>query len=100
MASAKRFVYVLRSCASPPKYYIGLTADVNARLAAHNDGDSRHTASRRPWELHVVIQFSTEQAATRFERYLKSGSGRAFARCHFDSAGGAIEPASRQSVSI
>jgi hypothetical protein len=31
----------------------------------------------------VVIEFSTEEAAVRFERYLKSGSGRAFTKHHF-----------------
>jgi hypothetical protein len=31
-----------------------------------------------PWSLVVSIEFSTENAARRFERYLKTGSGRAF----------------------
>jgi putative endonuclease len=52
---------------------------VNARLAGHNAGRCRHTVSRRPWQLHVVIEFSDEPTAICFERYLKSGSGRAFA---------------------
>jgi putative endonuclease len=34
--------------------------------------------------LHVVIAFSDEARAIRFERYLKSGSGRAFAKRHFE----------------
>ena len=38
----------------------------------------------RPWKLLVVLEFPTEQQAIRFERYLKSGSGRAFAKRHFD----------------
>jgi hypothetical protein len=29
------------------------------------------------------MEFPTEQAAVRFEKYLKSGSGRAFAKRHF-----------------
>jgi predicted GIY-YIG superfamily endonuclease len=82
MARDKRFVYVLRN--SAPKFYIGLTSDVNARLADHNNGRCPHTASRRPWLLHVVIEFSDEPRAVRFERYLKSGSGRAFAKRHFE----------------
>jgi putative endonuclease len=83
MAGDKRFVYVLRNSDQNPKFYIGLTSDVVARLADHNTGRP-HTASRRPWQLHVVIEFSDEQRAIRFERYLKSGSGRAFARRHFE----------------
>jgi hypothetical protein len=42
-----------------------------------------HTAKYRPWRQHVVVEFSTEVAAVAFERYLKSGSGRAFAERHF-----------------
>jgi len=41
------------------------------------------TAALRPWSLLVSIEFSTERAASAFERYLKSGSGRAFAKRHF-----------------
>jgi predicted GIY-YIG superfamily endonuclease len=31
--------------------YIGITDNVERRLKDHNDGISRWTASRRPWEL-------------------------------------------------
>ena len=37
----------------------------------------------RPWHLHVTIELPDEQRAIDFERYLKSGSGRAFAKRHF-----------------
>jgi predicted GIY-YIG superfamily endonuclease len=80
MAGDKRFVYVLRNSDHNPKFYVGLTSEVKARLADPNAGHSSHTASRRPWQLHVVIEFSDEARALRFERYLKSGSGRAFAK--------------------
>jgi hypothetical protein len=33
--------------------------------------------------LVVQLEFADEQTARRFERYLKSGSGRAFAKRHF-----------------
>ena len=68
---------------SSSRFYVGLTSDVNARLADHNTGRCPHTASRRLWQLHVVIEFSDEHRAIHFERYLKSGSGRAFAKRHF-----------------
>jgi len=35
--------------------------------------------------LVVVIEFPTEQQAARFEQYLKTGSGRAFAKRHLRS---------------
>jgi predicted GIY-YIG superfamily endonuclease len=85
MAGIKRLVYVLRNASPTPQFYVGLTSDAHARLADHNSGRCPHTASRRPWLLHVVMEFSNEQTALRFERYLKSGSGRAFAKRHFES---------------
>ena len=78
----KRFVYVLTTTDDKPHFYVGLTSDVTARLTDHNAGRCPHTVSRRPWMLHVVVEFSDEQRAVRFERYLKSGSGRACARRH------------------
>jgi predicted GIY-YIG superfamily endonuclease len=84
MPADKRFVYVLRNADRKPSFYVGLSSDVGARLADHNMGRCSHTASHRPWQLHVVIEFSDEQRAIRFERYLKSGSGRAFAKRHFE----------------
>ena len=82
----KRFVYVLRSDANPERHYVGLAADVDERLAAHNAGMSVHTARDRPWSLVVSIEFRNEGVARRFEHYLKSGSGRAFAKRHFADA--------------
>ena len=63
-------------------YYTGLTSDVSARLMSHNEGRCRHTISGRPWHLDVVVEFADEQRAIAFERYLKSGSGNAFAKRH------------------
>ena len=83
MLAIKRCVYVLRSTSEPARYYVGLTSDVAARLAAHNAGHSAHTARYRPWQLVVSVEFADENSAARFERYLKSGSGRAFAKRHF-----------------
>jgi predicted GIY-YIG superfamily endonuclease len=84
MTRSKRFVYVLKNLDREPRYYIGVTGDVDARLEWHNTGRCPHTARHRPWCLHVTIAFGDEQHALRFERYLKSGSGRAFAKHHFD----------------
>jgi len=77
-------VYVLKSVHQPPHFYVGASAAVSERLADHNAGRCPHTARYRPWSLHVSIEFSAEQTALRFERYLKSGAGRAFAKRHFE----------------
>lgn len=75
--------YILRSLASPDQYCTGISDDVEKRLAHHNAGSSPHTAKYRPWQLIVSIGFIDLQKAQVFERYLKSGSGRAFAAKHF-----------------
>lgn len=82
MSSPKCIVYVLRSEASPLRYYTGLTSNLVARLAAHNAGNCPHTASGRPWRTDVAIEFADEGRAIAFEQYLKSGSGCAFAQRH------------------
>jgi len=79
----RRFVYILHSEAEPTKHYVGVTSDPHERLAWHNSSPSGHTVAHRPWSIAVSIEFSSEQLAVRFERYLKSGSGRAFAKRHF-----------------
>jgi predicted GIY-YIG superfamily endonuclease len=82
MALPKCIVYVLKSETDPARYYTGLTSCLAARLDAHNAGRSPHTASGKPWIIDVIVEFSDERRATAFERYLKSGSGVAFAVRH------------------
>jgi predicted GIY-YIG superfamily endonuclease len=79
----KRIVYILRSEADSSRHYVGLTNDVCARLDWHGHGPSGHAVSNRPWSIVVSIEFPDERAAVRFEKYLKSGSGRAFTKRHF-----------------
>lgn len=83
MPEDKRLVYVLKSANPKVHYYVGLTSDVTARLADHNAGCGPHTARDRPWQLHVAVQLPDEHRAVDFERYLKSGSGGAFAKRQF-----------------
>ena len=59
-----------------------LTSDAAKRLTEHNAGNCTHTAKHRPWSVDVVIEFADERRAVAFERYLKSGSGVAFAQRH------------------
>ena len=80
---AKRFVYIIRSVNHPQRRYIGVTSDVAVRVSAHNAGQNRSTAPWKPWSIDVIIEFRTERLALRFEKYLKSGAGHAFASSHF-----------------
>lgn len=84
----RRFVYVLRSDTDPTRHYVGITWDPDNRLEWPNRGPCGHTTRHRPWSFVVVLEFPTERAAVDFERYLKSGSGRAFACKHFGSPDG------------
>jgi len=75
-----KYVYLLQSLANPTQRYVGLTSNLEKRLSAHNSGQSSHTAKFRPWELVGYLAFEDESKAVDFEQYLKSGSGRAFAK--------------------
>jgi len=83
MSQPKRFVYILKSINQPTEHYVGLTSDPVGRLRGHNAGLSPHTALHRPWRFLVIIEFDEEAPARQFERYLKTRSGREFARRHF-----------------
>jgi putative endonuclease len=76
-----KYVYILQSLDSE-HYYVGIAQDVPARLAKHNAGEVPHTSKYRPWRIKTYIAFSDERRAIAFEKYLKSGSGRAFAKKH------------------
>jgi putative endonuclease len=73
------YVYILESLDHRGQFYTGLCRDVAARLEAHNAGRSTHTAKYKPWRLVSFHYFDQAETAAAFERYLKSGSGRAFA---------------------
>jgi predicted GIY-YIG superfamily endonuclease len=80
----KTIVYILRSQRNPVRRYTGLTSDIDLRLQAHNAGQNVDTELDRPWAIFASFHFRHEASARRFEKYLKSGSGRAFAKRHFD----------------
>ena len=77
------YVYLLRSEKIPSETYIGLTADLRKRLQSHNEGANKHTSKCRPWKLECYVAFNQREKAAEFEKYIKSGSGHAFAKRHF-----------------
>jgi predicted GIY-YIG superfamily endonuclease len=78
-----KYVYFLQSISGPDKRYVGITTDLNKRLKEHNTGKSSHTTKFKPWKVVVAIRFADDLKAETFEKYLKSGSGHAFAKRHF-----------------
>jgi len=76
------YVYILRSV-KHSQQYVGFTSDLSKRIEAHNAGQVLHTSKFKPWMLVTYTAFKNEHAARRFEKYLKTGSGRAFRNRHF-----------------
>ena len=74
-----RYVYILQSL-KDKSYYTGLTTDVKARLEKHNSGQVAYTSTKCPFKMVWHCCFEDKLKAVSFEKYLKSGSGFAFAR--------------------
>ena len=74
------YVYILRSIQNPERHYVGVTSDLRARLKKHNSGEGNHTSKYAPWAIKTYIALTDEKQAFAFEKYLKSVSGRAFAK--------------------
>jgi putative endonuclease len=77
------YVYVLASEIDRSIHYTGVTRELSARLRDHDRGNCPHTAKHKPWKIEMAIAFRSERKARAFERYLKTRSGREFARRHF-----------------
>jgi predicted GIY-YIG superfamily endonuclease len=73
------YVYLIESFSAQGQRYVGMTTDLKQCLLEHNAGKSPHTSKFRPWRLTTYIAFTERAKAEAFERYLKSGSGHAFA---------------------
>ena len=77
------YVYILIDTATETHHYVGSTKDLSARLAKHNAGEVPHTSKFKPWRFQTAIAFDSKEKAVAFEAYLKTGSGREFAKRHF-----------------
>jgi putative endonuclease len=74
------YVYILQSEADRERHYTGVTDDLKDRLRRHNAGEVSHTSKFRPWAIKTALAFTDRQRAAGFEKYLKTASGRAFAK--------------------
>lgn len=74
------YVYILKCSDSKP--YTGCTSDLAERIERHENGHVPATASRLPVELVSYTAVKDKYKAFEFEKYLKSGSGRAFIKKH------------------
>ena len=63
-------------------YYTGCTNNIEDRLKRHYKRYIPYTRDRLPIRLITRIEFYDKYKACHFERYLKSGSGKAFMKRH------------------
>jgi putative endonuclease len=75
------YVYVLEL--NNGDYYKGCTNNIDDRLERHQKGWVESTKDNLPARLVHYSVFFDQSKAYSFEKYLKSGSGRAFMKKHF-----------------
>jgi predicted GIY-YIG superfamily endonuclease len=73
------YVYILQS-QKDKSYYTGTTENLKQRVKEHNWHLAKYSKSKAPFELAWFCAFKDKKKALDFERYLKQGSGFAFAR--------------------
>jgi putative endonuclease len=71
------YVYVLRSL-KDGNFYTGLTNNLRRRLAEHNEGITKSTKSRKPFELVYYEACRNYKDAIRREKYLKTTYGKRY----------------------
>ncbi len=76
-----QFVYLLKC--NDGSTYTGCTSNIEERIIRHNKGQVSYTSTRLPIELITYIAFLQKYKAFDFEKYLKSGSGKALSNKRF-----------------
>jgi putative endonuclease len=71
------FVYTLKL--NNGKYYVGCTEDLDKRINRCQEGRVVYTKVHLPVQLITFTVFFDKYKTYQFEKYLKSGSGRALA---------------------
>ena len=80
----KKYYYVYILLNSKDGTYVGITDNLERRVKEHNDGMSKYTKrSAGDWHLAWFCGFTDRQKASKFEAYLKTGSGIAFFKKRF-----------------
>jgi len=74
------YVYILKCSDLSP--YTGFTTNLRERIDRHRNGIEPATKGRLPVDLIFYCAFAEKFQALQFEKYLKSGSGRAFMQRH------------------
>jgi len=75
-------MYYVYSLKCKDGYYVGCTDNLTARLERHTKGQVPATSDRLPLTLDFYFAIRDKYKAYALEKYLKSGSGRAFINKH------------------
>ena len=76
------YTYIIKSVSHSSQSHIGFTSNLKQRLIDHNSGKSPHANKFKPGQLDFYCAFASQEKAINFEKYLKSESGRSFAKKH------------------
>ena len=71
------YVYILESV-TDGSYYIGSTQNLIQRIERHNQGRSKYTKSKRPWQLVYYEEYPDRSSATKREYEIKGKKRKAF----------------------
>ena len=75
-------MYYVYSLKCNDGFYVGCTDNIEDRLERHRNGYVPATKNRLPINLEFYMAIPDKYKAFEFEKYLKSGSGRAFVKKH------------------
>ncbi|MDO8260479.1 MAG: GIY-YIG nuclease family protein [Candidatus Magasanikbacteria bacterium] len=74
------YVYILKC--NNKSLYVGCSNDLKDRINLHKKGYVKSTRNKLPIKLIFYCCFPNKYVAYNFEKYLKTGSGRAFISKH------------------
>ncbi len=71
------FVYILQSL-KDGSYYVGTTQDLSQRMERHNQGRSKYTKAKRPWQVIYSEEYRDRSTAMKREYEIKSRKAKGY----------------------
>ncbi len=71
------FVYILQSL-KDESYYVGHTQNIESRLNRHNQGRTKYTKARSPWEIVFSEEHADRSAAMKRESQIKGRKSKKY----------------------
>jgi len=71
------YVYIIQS-QKDGTYYVGSTQNIEERLERHNEGRSKYTKAKRPWDLLYFEKHPDRSTAAKREIQIKERKSRGF----------------------